>query len=63
MSTLAIVGAAFVAGIVLATLFFGVLWVVFRKTLGLVKMLVGWLVTLVLLGVMAGVAIALLSVG
>ena len=36
---------------------------VFRKTLGLVKMLVGWLVTLVLLGVMAGVAIALLSVG
>ena len=63
MSTLAIVGAAFVAGIVLATLFFGVLWVVFRKTLGLVKMLVGWLVTLVLLGVMAGVAVALLSVG
>ena len=63
MSTLAIVGAAFVAGIVLATLFFGVLWAVFRKTLGLVKMLVGWLVTLVLLGVMAGVAVALLSVG
>lgn len=63
MSTLAIVGAAFVAGIVLATMFFGVLWVVFRKTLGLVKMLVGWLVTLVLLGVMAGVAVALLSVG
>ena len=63
MSTLAIVGAAFVAGIVLATMFFGVLWVVFRKTLGLVKMLLGWLVTLVLLGVMAGVAVALLSVG
>ena len=63
MSALAIIGAAFVAGIALATLFFGVLWVVFRKTLGLVKMLVGWLVTLVLLAVMAGVAAALLSVG
>ena len=51
MSTLVIAAVAFGGGLVLSSLFFAALWWVFRKTVGLVKMVVGWLVTIGLLAV------------
>ncbi|MFT4622350.1 MAG: hypothetical protein ACI8PZ_001006 [Myxococcota bacterium] len=51
MSTLVIAAVAFGGGLVLSSLFFAALWWAFRKTVGLVKMVVGWLVTIGLLAV------------
>ena len=54
MSTPIIVGVAFLAGLVLATFVFGALWWAFRKTIGIVKMLVGWALTVGVLAACAG---------
>ena len=61
MGTAAIAAIAFAGGLFLATMGFLVLWWLFRKTLGLVKLIVGWAVTVTLLAVLVAVIWLLLS--